>query len=668
MVAVVAPDCLAAGRGGLRALGAAVRRDRRGHRHRRAARVLRRRGRRRDPRRAAHRRVPALRGRAASRARTPSRRRWAATHAPSRADRSPNAAARWIYEQYDQLVGSRTVRRPGLDAAVLRLRPSLRGLAVSLDGPPLGERDPFRAGAPAVLERGAATSPAPAASRSRSPTASTSATRRSPRSPGSSRRRSRASRRPPRRSASRSSPATSRSTTRPTGARSRRRPSSAASGSSPTCGDVPGALARGRRVLLACARAPTRALAGRGRADSCGSSSLARAPLLSLAHDVADGGLAVALAEAALWSGVGADVELARAAPRRCSVLACAPERVGRLGGAARAASASSAATRSSASRSTSCARLGGDRLMCGVFGIRSPDRDVARLAYFGLYALQHRGQESAGIAVSDGGRLTVLRDMGLVDAGLRRAEARGLHGELAIGHTRYSTTGSTQWANAQPLVHHGRARTVALGHNGNLTNAAELRDELARARRPPRLDLRQRGDRRADRERRRAARGGGRAHDARSSRAPTRSSRSPRAGCSPSATRTASGRSASAGSATTGSSRRRRARSTSSAPSFEREMRPRRARARSTRTACSSLQAVAADGAARSASSSSSTSPGPTRGSPASRCTARACGWASGSPRRRRSRPTSCCRSPTRARRPRSASRARPGSRSARG
>src|SRR5437764_488466 len=119
---------------------------------------------------------------------------------------------------------------------------------------------------------------------------------------------------------------------------------------------------------------------------------------------------------------------------------------------------------------------------MCGVFGIRSVDRDVARLAYFGLFALQHRGQESAGIAVSDQGRLTALRDMGLVTQVFDEQKLRGLRGELAIGHTRYSTTGSTHWANAQPLVHHGRARTVALGHNGNLTNAADLRDELAAA------------------------------------------------------------------------------------------------------------------------------------------------------------------------------------------
>jgi amidophosphoribosyltransferase len=119
---------------------------------------------------------------------------------------------------------------------------------------------------------------------------------------------------------------------------------------------------------------------------------------------------------------------------------------------------------------------------VCGVFGIRAPSRDVARIAYFGLFALQHRGQESAGIAVSDAGRLTVLRDMGLVSQVFDEQNLGGLHGQAAIAHTRYSTTGSTEWANAQPLLVHGPARTVALGHNGNLTNAADLRAELAHA------------------------------------------------------------------------------------------------------------------------------------------------------------------------------------------
>jgi amidophosphoribosyltransferase len=93
---------------------------------------------------------------------------------------------------------------------------------------------------------------------------------------------------------------------------------------------------------------------------------------------------------------------------------------------------------------------------MCGVFGVRSEHRDVARLTYFGLFALQHRGQESAGIAVSERGRLTVLRDMGLVAQAFDEEKLHALPGDAAIGHTRYSTTGSTHWANAQPLVHHG--------------------------------------------------------------------------------------------------------------------------------------------------------------------------------------------------------------------
>ena len=117
---------------------------------------------------------------------------------------------------------------------------------------------------------------------------------------------------------------------------------------------------------------------------------------------------------------------------------------------------------------------------MCGVFGIRSAERDVARLTYFGMFALQHRGQESAGIAVSNQGRLTVVRDMGLVAQVFNEEKLQALPGEVAIGHTRYSTTGSSHWDNAQPMVHHGSVRTVAIGHNGNLTNTRALRESLA--------------------------------------------------------------------------------------------------------------------------------------------------------------------------------------------
>jgi amidophosphoribosyltransferase len=119
---------------------------------------------------------------------------------------------------------------------------------------------------------------------------------------------------------------------------------------------------------------------------------------------------------------------------------------------------------------------------VCGVFGIYAPERDVARLTHFGLLALQHRGQESAGIAVSDDGQLMVLRDMGLVAQVFTEERLRGLAGQAAIGHTRYSTTGSTMWTNAQPSVQHGNGRAVAIGHNGNLTNTAELREELRSA------------------------------------------------------------------------------------------------------------------------------------------------------------------------------------------
>ncbi|MBI4172432.1 MAG: amidophosphoribosyltransferase, partial [Actinobacteria bacterium] len=116
---------------------------------------------------------------------------------------------------------------------------------------------------------------------------------------------------------------------------------------------------------------------------------------------------------------------------------------------------------------------------MCGVFGIRSEEREVARLTYFGLFALQHRGQEAAGVAVSDDGRLTVLRDLGLVAQVFDEQKLQGLAGQVAIGHTRYSTTGANAWTNVQPLVQHRRARTVALGHNPNLTNASTLRGQL---------------------------------------------------------------------------------------------------------------------------------------------------------------------------------------------
>ncbi len=111
----------------------------------------------------------------------------------------------------------------------------------------------------------------------------------------------------------------------------------------------------------------------------------------------------------------------------------------------------------------------------CGVFGVWAPDEQVAKLAYFGLYALQHRGQESAGIAVSDGANVWVYKDMGLVSQVFTEAALESLQGHLAIGHTRYSTTGSSIWENAQPTFRATATGHLALGHNGNLTNTHDL-------------------------------------------------------------------------------------------------------------------------------------------------------------------------------------------------
>ncbi|WP_419842379.1 amidophosphoribosyltransferase [Candidatus Poriferisodalis sp.] len=114
-------------------------------------------------------------------------------------------------------------------------------------------------------------------------------------------------------------------------------------------------------------------------------------------------------------------------------------------------------------------------REACGVFGVYLPGGPVAHLSYLGLYALQHRGQESAGIAVSDGTHLTVVKDMGLVASAFDDRVLAGLTGDLAIGHTRYSTTGSSSWRAAQPFYRDVGGTEFALGHNGNLTNTAEL-------------------------------------------------------------------------------------------------------------------------------------------------------------------------------------------------
>ena len=117
----------------------------------------------------------------------------------------------------------------------------------------------------------------------------------------------------------------------------------------------------------------------------------------------------------------------------------------------------------------------------CGLFGVWAPGEDVARLTYFGLFAQQHRGQESAGIAVSDGQNILVYKDLGLVAQVFNEATLATLHGDLAIGHTRYSTTGSTTWHNAQPVFKDDGVRALALGPNGNLVNTADLAERLGR-------------------------------------------------------------------------------------------------------------------------------------------------------------------------------------------
>ncbi|MFI1196015.1 amidophosphoribosyltransferase [Micromonospora sp. NPDC020750] len=117
----------------------------------------------------------------------------------------------------------------------------------------------------------------------------------------------------------------------------------------------------------------------------------------------------------------------------------------------------------------------------CGVFGVWAPGEAVANLTYLGLYALQHRGQEAAGIAVSDGSGVVVYKDLGLVAQVFDEPTLASLRGHLAIGHARYSTTGGSTWENAQPTIRSTSAGiTIALAHNGNLVNTAELQREVA--------------------------------------------------------------------------------------------------------------------------------------------------------------------------------------------
>ncbi|MBV8444577.1 MAG: amidophosphoribosyltransferase, partial [Candidatus Dormibacteraeota bacterium] len=116
----------------------------------------------------------------------------------------------------------------------------------------------------------------------------------------------------------------------------------------------------------------------------------------------------------------------------------------------------------------------------CGIFGVFHPGEDVANLTYFGLYSLQHRGQESAGIAVSDGTHIGVRKEMGLVSQVFDQESIESLSGHIAVGHTRYSTTGSARLHNAQPMrFKHPQIGDVMIAHNGNLVNTQHLYDEL---------------------------------------------------------------------------------------------------------------------------------------------------------------------------------------------
>lgn len=134
----------------------------------------------------------------------------------------------------------------------------------------------------------------------------------------------------------------------------------------------------------------------------------------------------------------------------------------------------------------------------CGVFGVWAPGEEVAKLTYFGLYALQHRGQESAGIATSNGSQILVYKDMGLVSQVFNDTALRSLTGHISLGHVRYATTGASIWENAQPTLGPTSSGTVALGHNGNLTNVSEL-IELVGQRYGPAARQRVEGERATD-------------------------------------------------------------------------------------------------------------------------------------------------------------------------
>lgn len=157
----------------------------------------------------------------------------------------------------------------------------------------------------------------------------------------------------------------------------------------------------------------------------------------------------------------------------------------GNVGGVANELSQSNGS--SAPARSTACGPYDTQgetepREECGVFGVWAPGEDVSKLSYYGLYALQHRGQEAAGIAVGNGDQIVVFKDLGLVSQVFDEQSLESLKGHIALGHTRYSTAGGASWENAQPMFRMAPNGTdIALGHNGNLVNHQELTLEAAR-------------------------------------------------------------------------------------------------------------------------------------------------------------------------------------------
>ena len=446
------------------------------------------------------------------------------------------------------------MRRPGLDAAVLRLRPS-SGALRSRSTAPAGSRilDP-RAGACSRCSRRRATSPARAARRSPSPTASTSATReagdrlgagrgdrghvarlRGARHPGRLRQRLalQRDRRP------RDPPDAGGRLRRPRGRRPRRpgrwRPGDAvllagAPALAPRRLRVPGALPRRRRRAAADADLARRGgshlvpVPGRAACSACGARR-------------AEGGLAVALAERALCSGIGAEVDSRGRASTRFgeggghAVVTCRREdRRARCDGVPLRGIGDGRRRPSSVCRSTRCGPRYEGGASPDVRHLRHPraGRDVARLAYFGLFALQHRGQESAGIAVSDGGRLTALGTWASSPRSSPRKSsgASGPGGDRRTAATRPPArcTGRTRSRSSSTARANGRARPQRQPHEHDASCATSWS-----RRAPAAVHLRHRGDRRPRSRGRAAARGGGRRARWRGSRARTRSSSSPR-------------------------------------------------------------------------------------------------------------------------------------------